>query len=114
MLTIIYKTDNKDLLISTGNYIQYLVINYKGKDSPKEYRYIHMYNKSLCCTLEANISIKKTKNYPNNRLVTNNGTVFTVCKAHSYTFLSSQESLRLEEQFLLVFPFYWCENRGSA
>ena len=70
--------------------------------------------KSLCCTLEANISIKKTKNYPNNRLVTNNGTVFTVYKAHSHTFLSSQESLRLEEQFLLVFPFYWWENRGSA
>ena len=44
MLTIIYKTDNKDLLISTGNYIQYLVINYNGKESPEEYRYIHMYN----------------------------------------------------------------------
>ena len=71
--------------------------------------YLHI-TKSLCCTPKANISIKKTKNYPNNRLVTNNGRVFTAHKAHSYTFLSSHESLRLEEQLLLVFPFYWWEN----
>ena len=28
----IYKIDNKDLLCSTGNYIQYLVITYNGKE----------------------------------------------------------------------------------
>ena len=34
----IYKRDkNKDLLYSTGNYIQYLVITYKGKEYEKEY-----------------------------------------------------------------------------
>ena len=32
----VYKTDNKDLLYSTGNYIQYLVITYNGKASEKE------------------------------------------------------------------------------
>ena len=31
---------NKDLLYSTGNYIQYLVITYKGKESEKR---IHIY-----------------------------------------------------------------------
>ena len=28
---------------STGNYIQYLVITYKGKESEKEYAYTHTY-----------------------------------------------------------------------
>ena len=28
---------NKDLLYSTGNYTQYFVITYKGKESEKEY-----------------------------------------------------------------------------
>ena len=32
--------NNKDLLYSTGNYIQYFVITYKGKESEK----IDMYN----------------------------------------------------------------------
>ena len=32
---------NKDLLYSTGNYIQYLVIIYNGKESEKEYIYIY-------------------------------------------------------------------------
>ena len=31
---------NKVLLYSTGNYIQYLVITYNGKESEKEYMYI--------------------------------------------------------------------------
>ena len=31
---------NKDLLYSTGKYIQYLVITYSGKESEKEYMYI--------------------------------------------------------------------------
>ena len=30
--TTIYKTDKKDLMYSTGNYIQYLIINYNGKE----------------------------------------------------------------------------------
>ena len=34
---------NKDLLYSTGNYIQYLIIIYNGKESEKEYIYIHTY-----------------------------------------------------------------------
>ena len=37
------KIDNKDLLYSTGNYTQYFVITYKGKESEKEYMYTHMY-----------------------------------------------------------------------
>ena len=35
---------NKDLLYSTGNYIQYLVIIYNGKESEKEYTYICIHN----------------------------------------------------------------------
>ena len=45
--TIIYKINNKDLLYSTGNYIQYLIITYNRKESEKEYIhlciYIYMY-----------------------------------------------------------------------
>ena len=36
--------NNKDLLYSTGNYIQYLIVTYSGKESEKEYIYIYMYN----------------------------------------------------------------------
>ena len=36
-LLYIKQITNKDLLYSTGNYIQYLVINYNGKESEKEY-----------------------------------------------------------------------------
>ena len=32
--------NKKDLLYSTGNYSQYLIITYNGKDSEKEYRYM--------------------------------------------------------------------------
>ena len=46
--TTIYKINNKDLLYSTGDYIQYLVITYNGKDFAKEiYTYICMYM-SVC------------------------------------------------------------------
>ena len=41
-LLYIKQIDNKDLLYSTGNYIQYLVITYNGKESEKEC--IYMYN----------------------------------------------------------------------
>ena len=38
--TLLYiKQVNEDLLYSTGNYSQYLVITYKGKESEKEYIY---------------------------------------------------------------------------
>ena len=41
--TVLYiKEINKDLLYSTGNYSQYLVIIYNGKESEKEY--VYMYN----------------------------------------------------------------------
>ena len=33
--------NKKKLLCSTGNYIQYLVITYNGKESEKEYIYIN-------------------------------------------------------------------------
>ena len=41
---------NKDLLYSTGNYIQYLIITYNGKESEKQYIDL---SKSLCCTSES-------------------------------------------------------------
>ena len=66
MHTTIYKINNKDLLYSTGNYIQYLVITYNGK----EYIYIHIYThthththtyiyktESLHCTLESKTAL---------------------------------------------------------
>ena len=37
LLYTIYKIKNKDLLYRTGNYIQYPVITYNGKESEKEY-----------------------------------------------------------------------------
>ena len=38
--TTIYKIINKDLLYSTGNYIQYPILTYNGKESEKEDAYI--------------------------------------------------------------------------
>ena len=38
----VLQNSGKDLLYSTGNYIQYLIITYNGKESEKEY--IYMYN----------------------------------------------------------------------
>ena len=32
-----------DLLYSTGNYAQYLVITYNGKESEKNFTYIYIY-----------------------------------------------------------------------
>ena len=40
-LLYIKQINNKVLLYSTGNYIQYLVITYNGKESEKEYRYVY-------------------------------------------------------------------------
>ena len=36
----IKQVNNKDLLYSTGNYSQYFIITYMGKESKKEYMYI--------------------------------------------------------------------------
>ena len=43
--TLLYmkQINNKNLLYSTGNYIQYLVITYKGKESEKEYIFMYVY-----------------------------------------------------------------------
>ena len=41
--TTIYKINNKDLLYSTGSYIQYLIITYNGKESEKEYIYSYIH-----------------------------------------------------------------------
>ena len=51
------KIINRSLLYSTGNYIQYLVITYNGKESEK---YISK-TESLCCTPE---SKTQRKNVP--------------------------------------------------
>ena len=46
--------NNKVLLYSTGNYIQYPVINHMGK----EYIYIYIYiSESLCCIVEINTKL---------------------------------------------------------
>ena len=50
---------NKVLVYSTGDSIQYPVINLNGKEYEKEYIYIHTYilyviTESLCCIPEAN------------------------------------------------------------
>ena len=46
--------NNNVLLHSTGNYIQYPVINHNGKESEKLYIYI---TESLCCTPETNTTL---------------------------------------------------------
>ena len=46
--------NNKFLLYSTGNYIQYPVINHNGKEYEKECIYI---TESLCCTAEINTTL---------------------------------------------------------
>ena len=40
--TILYtrQVNNKDLLYNKGNYIQYLVVTFNGKESEKEYMWI--------------------------------------------------------------------------
>ena len=43
ILLYIKQINNKDLLYSTGNYIQNLIITYNGKESEKEYIYIYMH-----------------------------------------------------------------------
>ena len=50
-------TNNKVLLCSTGNYIQYPVINHNGKEYEKIYICI---TESLCCTAETTQHCKST------------------------------------------------------
>ena len=38
-----YMSNNKNFIYSTGNYSQYLVITYNGRESEKEYIYIQIY-----------------------------------------------------------------------
>ena len=55
MQTIIYRTDKQRVLwYSTGNYIQYPLINHNGKEHEKDYICI---TQSLCRTAEFNHSI---------------------------------------------------------
>ena len=44
-LLYIKRVNNKDLLYSTGNNNQHLVIIYNGKESEKEYVYVYMHNR---------------------------------------------------------------------
>ena len=43
-LLYIKEINNKDLLYSTGNYMQYLVITYNAKESEKEYILLYIYS----------------------------------------------------------------------
>ena len=48
--------NNKVLLYSTGNYIQYPVINHNGKEYEKKNVYVCI-TESLCCTAEINTTL---------------------------------------------------------
>ena len=56
--TVLYikQINNKDLLYSIGNYIQYLVTTYDGRESEKEYIDICI-TESLFCTCETNTAL---------------------------------------------------------
>ena len=61
-LLYIKQITNKDLLYSTGNYIQYLVITYSGRECKKRI-YIFLYTcitESLCCVPETNTTTNTT------------------------------------------------------
>ena len=49
--------NNKVLLYSAGNYIQYPVVNQNGKEYRKEYIYIYCVIESLCCTAEISTTL---------------------------------------------------------
>ena len=52
--------NNKVILYSTGNYIQYPVINHNGKEYERECEYVCIYvcvTESLCCTAEINTTL---------------------------------------------------------
>ena len=73
MYTLLYikQKSNKDLLCSTRNYIQYLIIAYKGRESEEESIFVYMSaytSDSLCCipeistTLLISSTLNKKKN----------------------------------------------------
>ena len=47
--TLLYTKYINNRLYSTGNYTQYLIITYNGKDSGKEYIYIYIYTHTHIC-----------------------------------------------------------------
>ena len=72
-----YKTTNKDLLYTTGNYIQYPVIKPKGKRNI----YIYIYE-SFDCTAETNtLQI----NYTSIKILINNNKI-SIIKRHIVQF----------------------------
>ena len=58
-LLYIKQIPNKDLLYSTGNYTQYFIIIYKGKESEKN-RYICIYNNHFAVHLKLTQYCKST------------------------------------------------------
>ena len=42
-LLYIKQINNKDLLHSTGNYIQYFIITYNGEESEREHIYVYIF-----------------------------------------------------------------------
>ena len=48
--------NNKVILYSTGNYIQYPVVNHNGKEYKNKDR-LYVYNESLCCTAEISTTL---------------------------------------------------------
>ena len=54
MLLCVKQVNSTDLLSSTGNYTQYLVITYNGKESEKEYICIYMCVCVCVCVCIAN------------------------------------------------------------
>ena len=58
ILLCVKQITNKDILKSTGNYTQYSVITYKGKEHEKIYIYIFTYiTESPCCKLKTNTNL---------------------------------------------------------
>ena len=61
MQTVMYRMDNKVLLYSTRNYIQYPVINHNGKEYKKECICVYIFiTESLCYIAEINKHCKST------------------------------------------------------
>ena len=57
-LLYIKQVNYKDLLYSTENYTQHLVITYNGKEPEKEYMYVCVcITEPLCWTLETNVTL---------------------------------------------------------
>ena len=61
MHSTIYKINNKDVLYSTGNYIQYLIRTCNEKGSEKEHTCVHMcVTEPPCCTPGTNTHCELT------------------------------------------------------